>query len=359
MSSATDRLNSILLDLPKKKSQWQLNVTNPYVRSYELAYNNFQKTLKEQASKDQTAAELFVFAASVLSGSVLMAAFATTSLRVLAGRAMLRTICNNNLNRTFDAVHATVNNKAAMFALGSIMDNAKTVAGKHVTSAVENFTKSAPVAQSQTALNFLTRMDDFVNVNHICVHEFVANVRDDASIKDNDKIMLAGLVEKTPFWQAPTSSRIDENRLSQKMELLFYMSAVLDSDTLVRYAPAIGAGAESGNGETIYSKKTISPMPSAKDYPKPTLPKPVGGLSIGFEPGQRVEYGNLGSLVRERIDTLSRIVVGTPFYPEQNVALRVIGVDPTGGQQMMKAEQILTRLSMQTRPKQLNDVLML
>jgi hypothetical protein len=359
MSSATERLNTILLDLPKKKSQWQLNVTNPYVRSYELAYNNFQKTLKDQASRDQMAAELFVFAASVLSGSALMAAFATTSLRVLAGRAMLRTICNNNLNRTFDAVHATANSKTAMFALGSVMDKAKSVAGKQITAAIEGFTKSAPVAQSQTALNFLTRMDDFVNVNHICVHEFVANVRDDSSIKDSDKIMLAGLVETTPFWQAPTSSRIDENRLSQKMELLFYMSSVLDSDTLVLYAPAIGAGAGSGSGEAIYSKKPISQMPSAANYPKPTMPKHAGGLSIGFEPGQRVEYGNLGSSVRERIDMLSRIVVGTPFYPEQNVALRVLGNDPTGSGQMIKAEQIITRLSMQTRPKQLNDVLML
>jgi hypothetical protein len=359
MSSAAERLSAILLDLPKKKSQWQLNVTNPYVRSYDLAYTNFQKTLKAQASRDQMAAEFFVFAAAVLSGSVLMAAFASTSLRVLAGRAMLRTICNNNLNRTFDAVHATVNSRTAMFALGSIMDKAKAVAGKQITSAVESFTTSAPVAQSQTALNFLTRLDDFINVNHISVHEFVTTIRDDSSIKDSDKIMLADLVETTPFWQAPRSARIDENRLSQQMELLFYMASVLDSDSLVRYAPAVGTGIGGAGGEAIYGKTSISQMPSAPNYPKETMPKHVGGVALGFEPGQRIEYGNLGSLVRERVDTLSRRVMGTPFYPEQNVALRVIGNDPTGSAQLSKAEQIVTRLSMQARPKQLNDVLMM
>lgn len=354
MSSAADRLNSMLRDLEKKKNQWKLNVTNPYVRSYDLAYKNYQETLKAQAARDKMAAELLVFTAGVLSGSVLMAAFASSSLRVLAGRAMLRTICNNNLNRTFDAVHAVSNNKAAMFALGSIMDKAKGVASKHITAAVENFTASPSIAQSETSVNFLTRMDDFLIVNQISVYDFLKGVLEDSEIKESDKLMLANMVETTPFWQAPRSNRIDENRLAQQMELLFYMTSVLDSDTLVRHAPSIGNGVGGGIGEGIRSKERINQIPTAKDYPKEAEPKIIRGAT--YEPGQRIEYDDLGSVVRGRIDTLSRAVTGSPFYPQQSVALRIVGNDPTGREQMVKAEQIITRLSAQTRPKQLSDV---
>ena len=79
VSAATDRLNDILVELPKYRSQWETNVANPYVRAYDLAVDNFQKTTKAQEARDRMLAELFVFSASVLTGSIMMAAFATTS----------------------------------------------------------------------------------------------------------------------------------------------------------------------------------------------------------------------------------------------------------------------------------------
>ncbi|THF47770.1 hypothetical protein [Allorhizobium terrae] len=357
MSSANDRLTSIREDLEMKKSQWEVSVVSPYVRAYDFAYNNYQNTLKAQVARDKMGAELLVFTAGVLSGSVLMAAFASSSLRVLAGRALLRTICNNNLNRTFDAVHAVTNNKAAMFALGSVLDKAKGIAGQHITAAVENFTVRTSGIQSQTSVNFLTRLQDFVNVSFIAVHEFVTGVRSDNSIKESDKLKLADMVEATPFWLPPRANRVDENKLAQQMELLFYMTSVLDSDTLVRHAPSIGNGIGGGIGEGIRSKERISQMPTAKDYPKESEPKLIRGAT--YEPGQRVEYDDLGSVVRARIDTLSRAVTGSPFYPQQSVAMRITGNDPTGREQMVKAEHIISRLSAQTRPKQLSDVFMM
>ncbi|MGR9200558.1 hypothetical protein [Rhizobium leguminosarum] len=358
VSAATDRLNDILVELPKYKSQWETNVANPYVRAYDLAIDNYQKTTKAQEARDRMLAELFVFSASVLTGSIMMAAFATTSVRVLAGRTALRVICNNNLNRTFDLMHAAATSKPVMFALGGVLDEAKKLANKQVTSAAEKLTSSAPIASAPTALNFMTRIADFIDTNHICVHDFVRGVQQDNSISEANKSRLADLVGKTPFCNPPESRRVDENRLSQKMELLFYMSAVLDSDKLVTYVPATG-GTVGGMGRDIeYSKNAIPQLPSATDYPKATSPRFIGRPLQPFEPGQRVEYDNIGSVVRDRINTLSRLTGNSSFYPEQNFAEKLL-IDPTGSAQLAKAEQIINRLSTEARPKQLTDVRMI
>ncbi|MET0173295.1 MAG: hypothetical protein ABW206_12915 [Agrobacterium vaccinii] len=356
VSLAKDRLNNILLELPKYKSQWQLNIASPYVRAYDLAIDNFQRTRKSQEARDKLTAELFVMSASILTGSVMMAAFATSSLRVLASRAALRVICNNNLNRTFDAMHAANNNKVLMFALGGVLDEAKKLAGKQITSAAEGLVSSASIASAPTALNFLTRIEDFINTNHICVHNFVQGVRDDDSVREADKTRIAELVSQTPFCNPPEGRRIDENRLSQKMELLFYMDAVLESDKLVTYAPAVGE--RSMGRDTEYGSKPISQMPSAANYPKAIAPKFTGMPFAPYEPGQRVEYNNIGSAVRERIDTLSRMTGNSSFYPEQNFAERML-IDPTSSAQLLKAEQVINRLSAAARPKDLTDVKMI
>ena len=63
------------------REDWENNYTIPYVLAYNKACYNYKKTLEDQAKSDKTQAELFVMAASILSGSVLMAVFATTSVR--------------------------------------------------------------------------------------------------------------------------------------------------------------------------------------------------------------------------------------------------------------------------------------
>lgn len=358
MSSATDRLNAILLDLPKYKSQWETYVANPYVRAYDLAVENFARETKAQAERDRTQAELFVFGASILTGSVMMAAFATTSVRVLAGRSMLNLICNNNLNRTFDMLHAASSNKTLMFALGSVLDEAKKVAGNQVKKATETYVSSAPIASAPTAINYKTRVEDFINVNHICVHDLVQGVRDDSQIGDAGKNRIADLARQVPFCNPPSGRKVDEQRLSQKMELLFYMAAVLDSDELVRYAPATSGSDHSIGREIEYGSRSISQLPSASDYPTETLPRLVGRPYPHYQPGQRIRYNNIGGGIRDRIDLLSMQTGNGKFYPDQNMLEKLI-IDPTQHAQIMKAEQIINRLSADARPRQLTDVRMI
>ncbi len=357
VSLATDRLNNILIELPKYKSQWQLNVASPYVRAYDLAIDNFQRTTKAQQARDKMIAELFVLSASILTGSVMMAAFATSSLRVLTSRAALRVICNNNLNRTFDAMHAANNNKVLMFALGGVLDEAKKAAGKQITSAVEGLTSSSSIASAPTALNFLTRVEDFINTNHICVHKFVQGVRDDGSISDASKTHLADLVAKTPFCNPPESRRVDENRLSQKMELLFYMDAVMESDKLVSYIP--GNGGMYGPSEIELSKKSIPELTSSPGYPQSTVPRLKGGFPMRVEPGQRVEYDGLGSVVSERVNRLHSQILGQQFFPPQSTLASMVSSPSVNKEQVAKAERVIGQLGVAARPQGLADIKML
>lgn len=358
MSSANDRLNEILLELPKYKSQWESHVGNPYVRAYDLAVENYTRETKSQAERDRTMAELFVFGASILTGSVLMAAFATTSVRVLAGRAMLNVVCNRNLNRTFDLLHAGSTNKTLIFALGGILDEARKVAGNQVKKAAETFASSTPVASAHTAINYKTRIEDFINANHVCVHELVQGVRDDKQISEAGKTRIAELSKSIPFCNPPSGRKVDEQRLSQKMELLFYMASVLDSDRLVSYVPA-GGGTLGGTGRDMeLARSSIEHMPSAANYPKAIAPRFTGKPLQPYEPGQRIEYTNIGSGIRSRINSLSITTGNGAFYPEQNSAAKLF-IDPTGSSQIVKAEQIISRLATEARPRQLAEVRMI
>ncbi|WP_105386330.1 hypothetical protein [Neorhizobium alkalisoli] len=358
MPSATKRLDDILVNLPKYQSQWQLNIARPYVRAYGDAIDNFNRERSAQAERDRTLAELFVFSASILTGSIMMAAFATTSVRVLAGRGLLSVICNRNLNLTFELMHAAASSKPFMFALGGVLDEAKKLAGNQVKKATESLTSSAPMAVNASAINYMTRISDFIDSNHICVHNFIEGVRDDRSIDEASKSKIADLAKGIPFCNPPSGRLIDEQSLSKKMELLFYMASVLDSDQLIRYAPATG-GTLGGMGQDVeYGRTPITQMPSATDYPKAVAPRLKGTPYPHYEPGQRVGYKNIGSGIRDRINVLSMQTGNGRFYPEQNFMAKLV-LDPTDKTQIVRAEQIISRLSAEARPRQLTEVRMI
>jgi len=358
VASANQRLGDILVKLPKYKSQWELNVASPYVRAYDAAVLSYNNEMKAQGERDRATAEMFVLAASILTGSVMMAAFATTSVRVLAGRAIVRVICNNNLNRTFNLMVAANNNKAFMFALGGVLDEAKKIANKQVTKLAEGLTSTGTQISAPTSVNYESRLMDFIRASHICTHSFIEGVKEDNSISEAHKAQVVDMAARIPFCNPPAGSNVDEKKLAEKMELLFYMSSVLDSDRLVTYAPSYGGSVGAIGRETEYDKKSISQMPSDPRYPKAVYPKFNGRPFASYDPGQRIEYENIGSGIRDRVNKLSVSTGNGPFYPSQSFVEKKL-FDPTGHTQMVKAEQIISRLYNDARPRQLTDVRMI
>lgn len=355
MSQASERLNNVLLDLPKYQAQWQVAVASPYVRAYDVAFQKFQDTMKKQEDHNKMIAELFVLSASILTGSVMMAAFATASLRVLAGRAALEVVCRNNLYTTFNAMHAISSSKSAMFALGGILDEAKKVAGKQIEAAALKLSKSTDIASSSSAINLLTQVNDFINTNQISLHEATTSVRDSSAIPDASKLKFAELIRKAPFCNPPTGNRVNEIKLAEKMELLFYMSAVLDSDELVTSIPDAMPNPDGiGPSRSEVSRKSISQMPSAKDYPKASN-GPIGRWP-NYNPQTEIRYRDIGAEVRDRIDTLNKSVNGASFFGHAGILERMQFVNPTKAEHLRKAEQISYTLSVDARPRNMLDV---
>lgn len=148
---------------------WRANVTLPYIEAYSAAFDGYQKAIADQKETDKQRAELFVAGASILTGSVLMAGVATSSLRALAGRAGLQIICSNNMSRTFNALHIISSNKAMMFALGKIADEAKSRIGKEAENTVTQYMQAnSHVISSTTPLMQHVQLERILDNHELC-----------------------------------------------------------------------------------------------------------------------------------------------------------------------------------------------
>ncbi|MBO0662654.1 hypothetical protein LQ948_07625 [Jiella sp. MQZ9-1] len=345
-----DRIARVIRDIPLKQNLWSANVGNPYVRAYDLAYERYHKTLKLQDQSDKASAELLVFAASVATGSVLMAVFATASLRVLAGRLFLDAICNRELDRTFAVVHAFANNKTAQFALGAVFDESKEQLKKRVTIATTQLLQSSQMAASSTSINYMTRVDDFIRKNAICVQMVANGIQDDPNLSAEEKDALAVKLQKAPFFNPPPANSIQEESLAKKIELSFYMSAILDSDHLVK-VPAHAVAATPGFSSVVGATETpIDMSPRSPLYPVATQPKAMLG-AVGAS--QYVAIDDLGSGIRDRIDKLHREIFKAPFYVEHG---GLFGGKPTTHRELVKAELVLSQIAKAVRPQSFMDV---
>ncbi|MER0237083.1 hypothetical protein [Fulvimarina sp. MAC8] len=345
-----DRITRYIRDIQMKQNLWNLNVASPYTRAYDAAFERYQDTLKRQSQRDRAEAELLIFAASVVTGSVMMAVFAQTSLRILAGRALLSTICDRELNRTFNALHAISNSNVAMFALGRILDEAKGQTRKHLTDAAADLTRKTDMATADTALNFQTRIGDFVRSNAICAHQAAAAVQDNTALDDAEKDAIAARLETAPFFNPPSGSLLNEERLAEKLELSFYMTAVLDSDFLVHIEPQFATSVPGVVAGGAMTERSIEMSPSSDRYPVSTEVRPMFG---GIGARDVVSIRDLGGTIRHRIDTLHRSIFNRPFYTDSG---GLFGGKPTTRRELIKAETVLSDLAHLTRPQSIADV---
>lgn len=164
----SERLQQLRNRITDGQSEWYRLVGNPYVRAYDTAFNSYRKEVENQAAADKERAEMFVMATSIVTGSVLMAAFASSSLRVLAGRAILDTVCSRNLNAVFNLMHTASNSKAFMFALGKMLDEGKSRATKVAHDAMTKVVQSNSNITSNTPLVQSTHIDDYLRYQMKC-----------------------------------------------------------------------------------------------------------------------------------------------------------------------------------------------
>ncbi|MQP65626.1 hypothetical protein GE253_09770 [Niveispirillum sp. SYP-B3756] len=348
------RIDLYLRELTRKKDEWFGGPCANYAIAYANAYDSFVSTLKAEEEYQKRQAELFLLAASVATSTIMIAAFASASLRTLAGRAALQVICANNLNRTFNALYAVSNNKAAMFAIGALLDGAKSAASKKITEVAQKLMMNSSNIISSSPLIKKIQIDQFIYLSSACAQEIAAIVQDDTRMSGDERNAIMDHLERAPIFNPPAGS-IDYTLLAKRIELAMFMNRILESDYLVDVPfQANITGSSPAIGFVGFRRSPESPiqqLPSAKDYPRP---KPGERYPVGIGAHQRVRYEEQGDTVKKHIDSLHKDIFGKkPFYDGFPTYW---SSDGGPNPQLIKAEQTLYSLADKTRPLRIDTV---
>ena len=301
--------------------------------------------MKEQADADKARADLLVTAASIVTGSILMATVASTSLRALAGQVALETVCNNNMNRTFSLMAVASSSQTFMFAMDKVLDTAKdklkdqlTKTATDLTDSTKHMVVSSPLGQHLQLELFLVRHQ------RACLD--AADIVATASVSDSIKENTYKALMKAPIIVPPLMA-LDSDQLSLRIELCFYMNKILDSDELDSFDSRTTIGGGPGPPPKV---SPILQMPSARDYPKTTTPK-MSGFTEG--PWQAVTYDRPGSHIRRKIDEVHKQVFGRKFYEGEDwfgdVSKDMMATE------LRKAENVIVKLADTARPMGYSD----
>lgn len=328
-----DRLQSYRNQVSDAVDAWQANVCNPYIIAYNLAYKSYTDTFKKQSESDKARAELFVTAAAILPGSILMATAATSSLRVLANRGALRLLAGRSTTRALGVYNAVAANATATFAIGKALDIVKDETGKVIKDSIVKAMSNSRDLLATDPLNRDKQLNSWLINHKLLAFEAADAIERSGSLSERDKARAYDSLRAAPIANKP-KGKIDPARLAPKIELGFYMVWVLDSDELVTQTIP-------GNIHSLTSKP-IDALPSSRDYPR-------GNTDPSRGPVQWVGVTRPGGDVEDQIDKVHKQVRGNAFY----VPGGWFGKSDAGQARLKEvaaAERTLTWLSDMTQP---------
>lgn len=343
-----DRMSRYLRELSERESIWFGGVCANYALAYNTAYRSFTGQLRAEEEYRKRQAELFLLAASVATSTFMVAAFASASLRTLAARGAIATICNNSLNRTFNAVYAVSNSQPAMFAIGKALDIAKSTASTKIKKTTERILLNFSANSSDDPLAYKIKLDQFIYLSSYCVRDIVGWLQDDPKISPAESDAIMDSLEKAPIFNPPCAT-IDHESLAKRIELTLFMNRILDSDYVedVPFKPHnFGVAGAVG----VFQKRKLTPiqhLPSDKDYPSPTKAKID---NMGVLAHKKISYENQGENIENYIDNLHNDVMGRPFFKELPNLTKMHSA-------LVMAERTLSEISNKCRPININMVM--
>lgn len=339
----SDRLNRHKYMVDRGANNWFRWVADPYIAAYDTAFESYKETTKLQEEADKARAEMFVMAASLVTGSILMATVASTSMRMLARRTALSMMGRQNLKIAFNLAKAAQNSEPFMFAVGKLLDEGKsqiaTIAQnevKKLVSANMNVVSNTPMVQSKHL--------DIILRNHVaCAYDCGLAFEDNRSLSAAQKNEAFALLSRAPICNPPPV-QIDAKKLADKIELCMYMNLILDSDRVVT-KPMQPNDREGRMAAVMMGTRTpIDAMPSDASYPQSTSPRRMGAMQSSY---RTIEYDRPGSIIRKRIDEVCKNSLRMNFYSSAG---------DLGKKELEAAERVLIRLANETRPMGISDL---
>lgn len=336
-----DRIERYLEELGKKCDIWHGGVCVNYALAYNKAYRSFTAQLRADEEYRKRQVEIFLLAASVATSTFMIAAFASASLRALAARGAIAVICNNNLNRTFNAVYAVSNSQPAMFAIGKVLDVAKSTTIEKIKKTTESAYIKLSTISSDNPFDHELKLRQFIYLSSFCAKEIVTSVRDDNKISMEERNAIMDRMEKAPIFNPPCAV-IGGEALAKRMELTLFMNHILESDYLedIPFKPYSFGTPGSVNVFQKRNLTSIQHLPSDKSYPNPAKAE-VHSAGVGAH--QKIIYKEYGPGLENYIETLHQEVVGVPFFKDLPNLTKMQSA-------LVKAESTLYRLADDCRP---------
>jgi hypothetical protein len=324
---------------------WNLAFAHPYGEAYEKAFDVFKKALADQAEADKRNAELAVLAASVVTGSLLTAALASTTLMVLARRTGLRAISRNNLHLTYRTARAVGTHPVTVFAVGKLLDEAKSTVRKQLAEVVAKNLAVVPRRLTDSPGSMRSQLQATMTMQALCATDAAEAIEASTLLSESEKDAHFAVLRQAPIVVRPKSA-INSETLWPRIALSMFMSHILDLDELVdvpaRYhggSPYAGLGQNLANPEKA---RPIDLLPSDPRYPRPGMPRPTFG---GTPAHQRIGIAQAGGKIVERTNELHGRVLGGAFFVNTGLFSR-----STSMTELRKAESVLNELGRRSRP---------
>jgi hypothetical protein len=344
----SNRLNQLNVDLTKADNRWRYDVGNPYIIAYTQAFSKYQETLARQKDDDKEAGELFVSAACLVTGSFLLGSIGKASLQMIAKRSVVQ-IANTTLFRNFSSVFRVARkNEGIAFAVGDFVDAAKDSIKSHAQTIATGFIQKMSATLSPEPLVQLANMDSFMRINVNCALAMGEMIDQGYGLSEADKDAAYATLRQAPFFGEPQRRKnkyaVD---LPELIELSFYLSAVLDTDSLVTWPASVPMADPTGMAATRGAKSVpIGAYPTASNYPHPAPPR-IGAFSTPSY--QTVAIDRAGSQVQKRTNELCQKVFNKPLYSSGLLGLTG-PADTLKGAELIEADKLLWQLSTIMKP---------
>jgi hypothetical protein len=310
-----DRFTEFSARLDISSRNWSSRVGQPYIDAYSDAFLKYQTAISDQKQADKQNADLFITAACVVTGSVLVGTIGSATLKMLEKKAIVQ-IASRTLGNSFARLFRVVRkNEGVAFALGSLIDGLKGKTQAQVQKIAENYLANSNFHISSNPVAQHAAMQRVIDDHHNLALEAALAIENDHSLDAKAKNDAYDKLRAAPIYNSPiTRSPSFKATLSELIELSFYLSGVLESDSLISWPASnamSGAGGQLANA--MRAKSTpINMSPSDPKYPHPKVPFPDAS---GYTPAyQSVGIDRAGSGIQKRTNELCVKAFGKPLY---------------------------------------------
>jgi len=304
---------------------WERHFVLPYSSAYNTAYLSYEKIIEKQKESDKEALErkmqLALFALSLCGGSILTHVFGSAVLKEVATKVAVDTIINRGMERSFKAAAYVERNKTAQFMLGELWGKGEGWVGDKIKEGVNKVTKNQLEENSHNysslsefsshPMNMENNLKKWV-LNLAAISSTVGQMIADTS-NEETVIKPLNILKSSYFFTAAPKESINEEPVSEDIELTFYMKYILDLDYIVKGYVEHIEKARGGytNSTHITGRAGISQNPTNPHYP---ISKEARDWSKSQTDFEQVKYKGAGDIIRQRINALYNKKFASDFF---------------------------------------------